>query len=174
MLVKYMGVADIKRLCEGDDLGGQFSEPLPGGLPGDADNGVTCIQWDASNRWIVDTEADEYSEIDSEFWDMLVELFPNDFRNVSDYKRIPVNLHQTTFLGMKPADQKTEAELAIEEFDRKQAIKEELAADVEASNAEVEEQEKVAKKVSKKAAAVHTSPSDTASSSSTSGSSAKA
>lgn len=142
MLVKYMGIADEKHLPVGYDGDGQFSEKL-----------TEELVWSASNRWVLNS--DDYSDIDPDFWSFLVETFPTDFKDVSAYKRIPVNLHQTTFLGMPEGSQLTEKEEAALAEERRKAIAADLAEDVERSNFLVDVQEADTKadleKIAKKA-----------------------
>lgn len=89
--IKYMGLADIRRLEKGEDFGGRLGEPL------DRD-----IEWNWENRHVIDT--DDYDGVSEEFWSMLVE--EDDFRDVTGAKRIPTNLAQQTWRAMP----KTEAD----------------------------------------------------------------
>lgn len=86
MLLKYMDLADIRVLHVGDTAGGQF----PDGLPVE-------IVWDASNRWIVDTEDPKYAEVSPEWWDYLASEEVT--QDVTDFHRVPLNKNQKHFGG---------------------------------------------------------------------------
>ena len=85
MKIKYMGLADIRRLEKGEDFGGRLGEPL------DRD-----IEWNWENRHVIDT--DDFDGVSDEFWSMLVA--EDDFRDVTDAKRIPTNAAQQTWKAM--------------------------------------------------------------------------
>lgn len=101
--LKYMGVADVRRFKKGDDLGGQLGTPLP-----------NDVEWNRANNWVVDTEEVGLSEAAVE---VLTELRFNspdpevggidlggkaEFIDVTNAERIPVNAHQSTYLGLRP------------------------------------------------------------------------
>lgn len=90
MRIKYMGGADIRRLEKGEDFGGRLATPL------DRD-----IEWNWENRHLIDT--DEYEGVDDEFWSILVE--EEDFRDVSELKRIPTNLAQQRWKAMPKSEE---------------------------------------------------------------------
>lgn len=90
MKVKYMGLADVRRLEKGEDFGGRLAEPL------DRD-----IEWNWDNRHVIDT--DEYDGVSEEFWSLLVE--EDDFKDVSDLKRVPTNLAQQTWRALPKSEE---------------------------------------------------------------------
>ena len=97
MRLKYMGTADVKGVLSGDDLGGTLAEPV------DVD-----LVWDRSNNWVIDTADDKYANVPDEVWEFLV--LNDNFMDVTDFVRTPLNEHQKLFLGMREGDQKTEEE----------------------------------------------------------------
>lgn len=107
-----MGTADVKEVLKGDTFGGVLAEPLP-----------VRVAWDRSNHWIVDTSDEQYADIPDEVWEYLI--LNDNFSDVTDYVRVPLNEHQKMFLGMRDGDQKTEAELAE---DRQKALDEAFEA----------------------------------------------
>lgn len=127
MLVKYLGYADESHLLPEETIGGQMAEPL----------GVQ-VTWNKANNWIIDTDDDAYADVDPEFWTALTETFPESWRDVTDYKRIPLNMHQKTFLSMKEGQQMTVQEEEAAAEARRQELADSLAADVAASNALVD------------------------------------
>lgn len=86
--LKYMGVSHAHTLDKGDDFGGRLAEPLS-----------QTVSFDRSNNWVVNTDEVGLSE-DA----VAIILTDRDFKDVSDMPRIPLNKHQTTFLGMRDGD----------------------------------------------------------------------
>ena len=86
--LKYMGSSHVHTLDKGDNFGGRLSE----GLSSD-------VSFSRDNAWIVDTEEAGLSQ---EAVDVLTES--GDFKDVTDAKRIPTNLHQQIFLGMAKSE----------------------------------------------------------------------
>lgn len=134
MKVKYMGSADIKRLMPGDDLGGILGDGLTDDLPNNSD-GDPGLEWNVANRWVIDTSDEAYSAVDEDFWLALCETFPNEFRDVTRYKRVPLNMHQKLFFGMKEGQQMTEEEEERAAEERHAALMASLDDDVKRSNA---------------------------------------
>lgn len=85
-LVKYMGYADIARLEKGEDLGGQMANPL-----------TVDLEFNAKNKWVVEMP----EKVPNIFIDTLLEHDGDRFKEVTGEERIPLNLHQTTFMAMK-------------------------------------------------------------------------
>jgi len=91
--LKYMGTSDLRDINKGDTFGGR----LPDGLS-------VYVKWDASNNWIVDTDALGLSADEVELI-----LTEDNFKDVTDLKRVPTNEHQRMFLGMKGGEEPEEA-----------------------------------------------------------------
>jgi hypothetical protein len=92
--VKYMGSADVRKLAKGETFGGRLADGLESELV-----------FDRSNYWIVDTDELDLSE---EAVQLLLE--EDDFKDVSDAKRIPDNEHQKLFMARKGAKVSVDAE----------------------------------------------------------------
>lgn len=86
--IKYMGSADIRVIDKGHDFNGRLVEGLSKGLV-----------FSEANRWIVDTDE---AELSAEAVELLVG--DPDFKDVSDAKTIPSNLHQRMFKGHGATD----------------------------------------------------------------------
>lgn len=112
MRLKFMGVADVKQVLAGDNIGGTLNEPL-----------AVDLVWDRSNGWVIDTDEEKYANVPDEVWEYLV--LNDNFMDVTDFVRTPLNQNQKTFLGMREGEQKTEAE---EEEQRQAALDEAFAA----------------------------------------------
>jgi hypothetical protein len=83
-----MGMSHIHQLDKGYTFGGQLSEGIP-----------KAVEFNRENGWVVDTE-------DAGLSDEAVALIlaDSDFKDVTDAKRVPTNLHQQTFLGMPKSE----------------------------------------------------------------------
>lgn len=90
MRIKYMGTSDVRRLEKGETFNGQLSDELA--LPVD-------LQWDDDNHFVINTDDDKFSDVDDEFWTLLLE--EGEFKDVSDLKRIPPSEGQKLWRGMK-------------------------------------------------------------------------
>lgn len=128
MRIKYMGTADVRIIEAGDDAGGILPEPI-----------TADITWDRSNSWVIDTDDEQYAAIPAELWDYIV--VNDNFENVSDFRRIPLNEHQRTFLALKDGEQKTLAEEEAEQAAALALLEEERALRVAEENAVIEEGE---------------------------------
>lgn len=85
MHVKYMGSADVRLIESGEDFAGRLATPVD-----------KTVQWDKDNHWVVDT--DEVG-LSPEAIALLVE--EPDFQDVTGLERVPVNLVQSIFYGLK-------------------------------------------------------------------------
>lgn len=85
-LVKYMGSSHVRVLEKGEDFDGRLADPL-----------TDDLVWDQKNKWVVNV-----GELPTEAQDLLLEQ--PDFKDVSDLKRVPSNLHQQMFLGHKASE----------------------------------------------------------------------
>lgn len=97
MKLKFMGTADVKEVRKGDDFGGVLSEGIG-----------TDVVWSRENGWVVDTSQSPYDEIPDEAWEYLI--INDNFLDVTEFVRVPLNEHQKTFLGMREGQQRTIAE----------------------------------------------------------------
>lgn len=97
--LKYMGMSHVHLLEQGDDFGGRLSEGIP-----------QTVRFDRSNNWVVNT--DEVGLTDAA---VEVLLTDRSFKDVTDMKRIPLNRHQTTFLGMRDGDSEPDPNAPVEE-----------------------------------------------------------
>jgi hypothetical protein len=88
MKIKYMGLADVRLVEEGEDFGGRLATPLS-----------ETIRWDRENSWVVDS--DELG-LSAEVVELLVEDGQG-FLDVTGLERVPVNQVQSTFYGLKDA-----------------------------------------------------------------------
>lgn len=101
MRVKYMGSADRRSIGKGADFGGQLAEPLD-----------TDIVWDWDNNHVIDTTDEQFSSVDETFWELLLE--GDDFKDVTDLKRVPTNLAQQRWKGF-PKTQDSETALGADD-----------------------------------------------------------
>lgn len=81
--VKYLGSADRRILPKGENFGGQLAEPL------DKD-----LEWTPETNHILDLEEEGVSE---EAVSLILEQ--DDFRDVTDLKRIPASENEKIFRG---------------------------------------------------------------------------
>ena len=88
MKVKYMGSADVRLIEAGENFGGRLATPV-----------AETLRWDKDNNWVVDTDE---AGLSAEAVALLLQ--EAGFLDVSDKEVIPVNVHQSTFLGMKDAE----------------------------------------------------------------------
>lgn len=86
--IKFMGSSHEHKLRKGDDFGGQLSEGLP-----------NEVKFNRENNWVVDSDEAGLSE---DAVKILVKT--EDFKDVSDLKRVPTNVHQQVFLGMPKSE----------------------------------------------------------------------
>lgn len=91
MHVKYMGSADVRLVESGEDFAGRLATPID-----------STVRWDKDNSWVVDTEEVGLSP---EAVALLVE--EPDFQDVTGLERVPVNLVQSIFYGLKDAPEET-------------------------------------------------------------------
>lgn len=92
--VKYMGSADVRILEKGETFAGRLGEPLSKGLV-----------FSRENNWVVDSE--EVGLSDAALALLLEEKLEDGtpaFRDVSGKERVPTNLNQQMFLGMKKTE----------------------------------------------------------------------
>lgn len=101
MQVKYMGLADVRKLEKGEDFGGRLNKDYA--LDRD-------IEWNWENNHVIDT--DEVEGVDDEFWTLLLE--EPDFKDVTDMKRIPTNEAQRTWRAMGK-NEETDAAVGVKE-----------------------------------------------------------
>jgi hypothetical protein len=97
--IKYMGSADVRLVEAGEDFAGRLATPL-----------AETIQWDKNNNWVVDSEELGLSD---EVVGLLLEEGQG-FLDVTGLERVPVNLVQSIFYGLKDAP---EAELVVADDD---------------------------------------------------------
>jgi hypothetical protein len=124
-IVKYMGMSHEQHLLAGDDFGGRLAEGIP-----------QTVVFSRANNWKVDAEKFGLSP---EAVDVLVST--GDFKDVSELARIPLNRHQTTFLGMTDGDPETAlGEVADEDlqYAAPEGLTPEQVAEEEAKRAAVE------------------------------------
>lgn len=119
--IKYMGIADEMNLSVGDTLGGRLGDSL-----------TVAVQWSRANNWIVDT--DDLGNVPDEAWEILLTEFPETWKDVSDFKRVPLNDHQRTFLAMSEGDQKTVEEETAEAQENRRIAMETAAQEADAAN----------------------------------------
>lgn len=81
--VKYLGSADIRVLPKGENFGGQLADPL------DKD-----LEWNHENHHLLDLEEEGVSK---EAVELILEQ--DDFRDVTDLKRIPSSTNEQMFRG---------------------------------------------------------------------------
>lgn len=88
MKIKYLGVADVREIGKGENFGGRLSEPLK-----------TKLVWDWDNNHVIDTSAEEYSDVSSETWELILE--EENFKDVSDLKKLPLSQAEKMWQGKK-------------------------------------------------------------------------
>lgn len=115
--IKFMGSSHEHTLDKGDTFGGQLGEALP-----------QNVVFSRENHWIVDS--DEVGLSDAAI-DVLTST--EDFKDVTDLQKIPTNLNQQMFLGMKGSD--AGATAAIKSDEEEAA---DIAAKLAAEQAEAE------------------------------------
>lgn len=128
MQIKYMGTVDVRDFLESDTLGGLLGEPIG-----------AYVAFNRENNWVIDTDDEAYADVDPEVWVTLTETWPTEFKNVSDFKRVPLNLHQKMFLGMVEGQQMTVEEEDAAAEERRKALASDLEAEVALSNAQADQ-----------------------------------
>lgn len=86
--IKFMGISHEHNLLAGDDFGGRLATPLS-----------RTIAFNRANNWVA-----EVSDEDLSSEALAVLLTDENFLDVTDMPRVPLNRNQTTFLGLKDGD----------------------------------------------------------------------
>lgn len=87
MKIKYMGTADERVIAKNDDFGGRLPDAA----------GVE-LRWNWENHHVIDTDDAKYDDVSDEAWELVLE--EPGFKNVTDLKRIPAGLAESTWKGV--------------------------------------------------------------------------
>lgn len=86
MLIKYMGLSDIRTFPVGETLGGRLAEPL-----------ATQVVFASGSGHTVDTAEPPYNHIPGEFWTLLQDAEPFEYVIIEDTENIPSSQWDVTF-----------------------------------------------------------------------------
>lgn len=87
--IKYLGSADVREIEKGETFAGRLAEAT-----------TKTLRFDRSNNFVIDTEEAGLSE------DAVALLLTDDqFKDVTDAKRIPLSLNEKIFHGLSDADE---------------------------------------------------------------------
>lgn len=96
MKVKYMGSADVRLIEAGEDFAGRLATPV-----------ATTVIFNKDNDWVVDTDD---TDLSGEAVEFLLEK-DQGFLDVTGLERVPVNLVQSTYYGLKDLTEEAAVEV---------------------------------------------------------------